>query len=122
MDKEQEKKEYVYNCEKCDFHTNAKSLYEKHLITGKHQTGKRLGRCDKKFTGICPECEYKTDKSTNMTLHMLNNHSTREKRENEFKFYCTLCDFGAFTKLLYDKHLNSEKHKLIENATKANIK
>lgn len=111
--------EYVYNCEKCNFHTNAKSLYEKHLLTGKHKTGQRAERCDKKFTGQCPNCEYHGVTSMNLTMHILNNHSSKEKRENEFKFYCKLCDYGAFAKSLYNKHISSGKHQLVENASKS---
>ena len=36
-----ENKKYKYICEKCELYTNAKSTWEKHLSSGKHQTGKR---------------------------------------------------------------------------------
>ena len=49
-----------------------------------------------------------------MELHLLNNHSTKEERKEKLKYYCELCDFGTFAKSLYDKHTNSEKHKLVE--------
>jgi hypothetical protein len=107
-------KEYKYNCEKCDFHTNANSLYEKHLITGKHKTGQRSGRCDKKLLDKCPECDYTSISNTNMNLHILNNHSSKEKREKELKYYCKNCDYGTFAESMYKKHLESDKHKLIE--------
>ena len=43
-----------YNCDKCDLHTNAKSVWDKHLISGLHLTGKRAVRCDKKVLDKCP--------------------------------------------------------------------
>ena len=42
--------------------------------------------------------------------HKLNEHGTKEQREKEFKFYCKCCDFGSFSKDIYVKHTNSEKH------------
>ena len=109
---------FKYNCDRCDFHTNAKSLYEKHKITGKHMTGKRTERCDKKLLDKCPNCDYTTISNTNMKLHILNNHSTKKERKEKFNYYCEHCDYGSFGKTLYNKHINSEKHKLIENIIK----
>lgn len=42
--------------------------------------------------------------------HKLNEHATKEQREKEFKFYCKCCDVGSFSKDIYEKHTNSEKH------------
>lgn len=107
---------FRYNCDKCDFHTNALSLYEKHLLTGKHKTGKRTQRCDKKMPDKCPNCDYICVNNVIMKQHILNKHSTKDQREKEFKYYCKYCDYGSFAEMLYKKHLNSEKHKLINNA------
>ena len=109
---------YKYICEKCEFYTNAKSTYDKHLLSGKHTTGKRATRCDKKILDKCPNCDYTTKNIKNMELHILNNHATKEERKEKLKYYCDLCDFGTFGKCLYDIHLNSEKHKIIENYVK----
>jgi len=119
MEKE---KEYKYKCEKCNFYTNAFSLYEKHLLTGKHKTGERTKRCDKKLLDKCPECDYTSPNNTIMTQHILNKHSTKEKREKDFKYYCKCCDYGTFAELLHKKHLNSEKHNLIADAISQNKK
>ncbi|ATZ80188.1 hypothetical protein BMW23_0128 [Bodo saltans virus] len=107
---------FIYNCDKCNFHTNANSLYEKHLITGKHKNGYRTVRCDKKFIGKCDECDYKTNNKINMEIHILNNHSTREIRELKYKFYCKYCDYGSFSNTGFQIHIKSKKHILIENA------
>ena len=105
--------EYKYNCEKCNYHTNAKSLYDKHIITGKHLTGKRHERCDKKMIDKCPHCEYKTNTMTNMLQHMLNNHSTKNERKEKFKYYCEYCDYGTFGKKLFENHKLTQKHILV---------
>ena len=46
-----------------------------------------------------------------MKKHRLNEHSTIEEREKEFKFYCICCDFGTFLKQTYEIHNNTNKHK-----------
>jgi hypothetical protein len=104
--------DYKYICEKCELYTNAKSTYDKHLLSGKHLTGKRTTRCDKKILDKCPNCDYITKSITNMNLHILNNHSTKDERKNKFKYYCELCDYGTFGKSLYENHIKSEKHKM----------
>jgi hypothetical protein len=47
----------------------------------------------------------------NFMTHKLNNHSTKEERKKEFKYYCEACDFGVFTESSYEKHKNSLRHK-----------
>jgi hypothetical protein len=113
-------KKYNYNCEDCKFYTNAKSAFDNHLRTGKHLTGKRTTRCDKRNFDKCPHCEYKNTNITNMTQHILNNHSTKEERKTKFKFYCEICDYGTFGKSSYKSHLDSEKHKLVESLVSKN--
>jgi hypothetical protein len=105
-----EKKNFTYNCEKCDFHTNAKSMMDKHLVSGKHTTGVRSVRCDKKLLDKCPHCNYKPNSYINMKQHILNLHSEKEDRKKDFKYYCEKCDFGSFIKQTYNKHLESNKH------------
>ena len=46
-----------------------------------------------------------------MKKHVLNEHSTKEEREKEFKYYCKSCDFGTFSKDTYEVHTNTNKHK-----------
>ena len=41
--------EYKFSCERCNFNTNAKSLYEVHIKSNKHTGKKRETRCDKKL-------------------------------------------------------------------------
>ena len=104
---------YKYICEQCNFNTNSKALWGRHIVTEKHKTGKRKTRSDKKYFGICSFCEYTSPNRTNMKLHILNKHSTTKEKKVGFKFYCKYCDYGGFAKRLYDNHLNTKKHKRI---------
>ena len=112
--------EYKYVCEPCKYKTNYKSQWDKHIETEKHRTGKRKMRSDKKCPDKCPHCDYSNKNNTNMKLHILNKHSTKEERKAGFKYYCEYCDFGNFAKCVYDKHLNSKKHKLIMKIVEEN--
>jgi hypothetical protein len=75
-----DKKAYTYNCDKCSFYTNAKSVWEKHIISGKHQNGERSTRCDKKYPDKCPHCDYVPKSNLSMKQHLLNLHATRDER------------------------------------------
>ena len=58
----------------------------------------------------CSECEYTTINKNNYLTHKLNNHSTKEDRKNQFKYYCETCDFGVFTESTFEKHKNTLRH------------
>ncbi len=103
---------YKFICKKCNFKCYYKSIWDKHCKTTLHKTGKRKIRDDKKLNGKCTRCNYKTLSNTNMKLHMLNYHSTEKERKDKFKYYCDFCKFGTFAKQLYNKHLNTKKHKI----------
>ena len=105
-----ENKEYKYKCVQCNFFTNTKQSYERHINTEKHKTGKRAIRSNKKYPEKCEECNYKPINNKSYIQHKLNYHSTKEERKKEFKFYCEKCDFGTFINKIYENHLNSEKH------------
>jgi len=102
-----------YSCNKCKFYTNYNSLWNRHIKTEKHTTGKRKIRSDRKNPKKCYKCDYVAINNTNMKLHILNNHNTKEERKNGFKCYCQYCDYGTLAKSLYKNHLKTKKHKLI---------
>ena len=106
-----EKNEYKYRCEKCNYYTNAKSGWTKHINSGMHLEGHRATRCDKKLIDKCPKCDYTTKNTIAMDTHILNNHSTNIERKERFKKYCVCCDFGTFSEEHYKKHLETKKHK-----------
>ena len=105
--------EYKYRCNKCNFFTNYKSVWSRHINTELHKTGKKKIRSDKIRIDECPECDYKTKINTNMKQHILINHGTKEDREKEFTYYCKYCDYGTFSKPLYKIHKKSKRHKHI---------
>ena len=101
-----------HKCEKCNISFKFKSQLEKHCKTELHKTGKKKIRSDKKEEFKCEICNlYTTNQQTNLKLHILNNHKTKEERKNEFPYYCELCDSGCIEEKLYKKHLETKKHK-----------
>ncbi len=50
-----------------------------------------------------------------MNTHILNNHSTKEEKKLKYNYYCEYCDYGSFSKPLYEKHIKSNKHQIVEN-------
>ncbi len=99
-----------YNCKKCNYSCNYLSEWNEHLETKKHTGEKRKGRNDKILEEVCKFCLYKPIKTTNMKLHYLNKHATKEERQNGFNFYCDKCDFGCFVNILFSRHLETQKH------------
>ncbi len=112
------KEEYKYVCEKCDYKCRFECEWNKHCITGLHINGKRKTRVDSKGPYKCTDCTYITNNKTTYTQHILNEHSDTEKRKKEFTFYCELCDFGTFSKDIFSKHNETEKHKRRETYIK----
>ena len=84
------------------------SQWNGHINSKKHTGEKRKERCDKILSEKCEYCDYKPTKTTNMKLHYLNNHATKEERQNGFSFYCDKCDFDCFVEVLYTRHLETK--------------
>ncbi len=104
--------EYKFKCDKCEYYTNYKSSYDKHLTSVVHLTGERKVRNDKKDSK-CDKCNYECSSQQALKEHKLNIHSTKEDREREYKFYCKSCDVGKMNEKLFELHLNSNKHKRV---------
>jgi hypothetical protein len=101
---------YKFICDQCNFFTNAKQAFDKHLNTNKHKIGKKATRSDKKYPEKCECCEYRPNSNRNYIQHKLTYHLDKEGKKKEFKFYCEKCDYGIYSDKLYEKHLNSKKH------------
>ena len=87
-----------------------KSQLEKHCKTELHKLVKRKYEAIKKEEFKCEICNlYTTNQQTNLKLHILNNHKTKEERKNENPYYCELCDSGCMEEKLYKKHLETKK-------------
>ena len=106
-----EEKKYKYNCEQCNFNCDTESKWNIHKNTVKHKTGERKKRSDTKDPYECEDCDYKTKNKTTLKQHILNEHSDKNKRESEFRYYCKLCDYGTFSVDLYNFHKSCRKHK-----------
>jgi hypothetical protein len=104
------KETYKYKCVQCDFFTNTKQAYERHIDTDKHNAGGIISRSDKKYPDKCESCDYKPTSNRSYNQHKLNFHSSKEERKEKFKYYCEKCDFGTFIEKSYNNHINSEKH------------
>jgi hypothetical protein len=106
-----EDNKYKFICDKCNYKTNLKSLILQHNETELHKTGER-GKKPIKEKEIfkCSDCEFYSTNKNNYLTHKLNNHSTKEERKKQFKYYCDSCDFGVFTESSFEKHKNSLRH------------
>ena len=106
----------LYKCDKCHYETNIMSSYKKHLESILHKTGKRKIRSDKKQDSYnCDKCDYKSTNEYNYKTHKLNKHLSKDERKKQFKYYCDKCDFGNFSKICYDIHMKTLKHKIKTN-------
>ena len=110
--------EFKYNCVNCNYKCNEKSKWGKHVNTVKHTTGHKKIRSDYKGDKKCNECDYIGKTINNLIEHNLNKHSTIEKREQEFNYYCKLCDYGTLSIDLINNHNNTQKHKRYESFLK----
>jgi ribosomal protein L35 len=102
--------EKKYNCEKCQYKCSYLSEWNEHSTSKKHTGQKRKERSDKILEEQCKFCQYKSTKTTNMKLHILTNHSTKEDRKKRMKYYCDKCDFGTNAEVLFNRHLETQKH------------
>lgn len=103
-------KEYKYICEKCNFKCTYQSVWNNHIKSEIHKTGKRKKRIDCKEPKKCEKCEYETKFNMSMKLHILSDHADLETRKKEYKYYCEICDFGTFVEKDIEKHNNTKKH------------
>lgn len=114
MNEKMEEKKYKYICEKCNYKGNIPSHWEKHINTELHKTGKRKERSDKKEPRKCNLCNYQTMNIVTFKQHILNEHSSLEEREKEFKYYCKYCNFGSFSIDSIEIHNKTKKHQYNE--------
>ena len=103
-------KENEYKCEKCNFLTNKKINYERHLKTEKHMTGIRKKRSDKK-ENKCDICNNIYSSQRSLNEHKLNKHLNKKEKEEKYKYYCKECNVGNIYEINYKEHIKNEKHK-----------
>ena len=102
---------YKYYCEKCNYGTDIRYSLIQHNMTELHKTGERgKKQIKEKEVFECSDCEFETTNKNNYLTHKLNNHSNKEERKKQFKYYCDSCDFGVFTESSFEKHKTSLRH------------
>lgn len=108
-----------YYCEVCKYECKYYSLWIQHKNTIKHNNNGKTVRENKNFCNkSCTKCNYCAKHNEGLRLHYLTKHSNEEEKEKEFTYFCKYCNFGTFKKLLFDLHINTNKHKLIEKQIK----
>lgn len=94
-----------FSCEPCKYKCLYKSEYTKHLHSAKHKRG------GKPMVHKCADCDYITNTSWNLKMHIVNRHMTNDQK-NQLKYYCNICDCLCFSQLYYNKHIDGNAHKL----------
>ena len=120
-----------FNCEECDYKTDIKCNYQKHL--NKHIKKEKIDvfKCDKceyetkikcnyekhykthsmlnKNFFNCEICNYKTYNKSNLTTHLLIHN------ESEEKYKCDECDYKTNYKSNLTKHKNMHNGEVVKN-------
>ena len=100
-------------CEKCNKIFTSNTHLRIHYDTDLHKTGQRKVKSNRKPDLICNICNlYTTRQTTNLKVHILNNHSNLEEKKKGFKFYCEVCNYGIDNENKYLHHLEIIKHKM----------
>jgi hypothetical protein len=94
----------IYKCEECNFTASTPSNFLKHLTSEKH---KRHGE---KKVNKCDICDYVSNSIYNYNVHKITQHGSSEEKKEKCPFYCDICDVGFFSKIFFDKHINSKNH------------
>jgi ribosomal protein L35 len=103
--------ETKYNCEACNYKCIYPAHWKQHIESEKHKNnGIRKTRSDKVLEPKCKHCEYTTNNLTCMKVHCLTQHSSKEERKKEFKYFCDKCDFGTYADILFTRHCETQKH------------
>lgn len=100
-----------YKCMTCNFSCEYLAHWNEHLETKKHKNNGKRVRGDGPKNTLCDICNYNASCNKNLKLHKLLRHGTPDERKKELKYYCDKCDFGTEIKILFERHLETEKHK-----------
>ena len=98
-------------CNTCNFSCLYQSCWDQHIITDKHKNNGKIIR-EKKIKTIhkCSCCDFIAPHNDCLKNHYLSKHASINEKENEFTFYCKLCDFGTYYENVYNKHCKFKKH------------
>ena len=82
-----------------------KAFAQKHKNNGKIIREKKIKTIHK-----CSCCDFIAPHNDCLKNHYLSKHASINEKENEFTFYCKLCDFGTYYENVYNKHCKFKKH------------
>jgi len=108
-----------YECKKCNYISNSKYNYQKHLNTIKHNAPKMLPTSRKNMLDIfhCKKCDYTTHNKQNYQKHIdTKKHNAPQNARSmnkklRFDYICDYCDFKSNNISNYKSHLHTIKHK-----------
>ena len=83
-----------YSCPVCDYWTEIKKDYNKHILTHNNERAH-----------ICPHCEYRASMKTQLLRHIRSKHP-------DTKLQCETCEFSTFLPCDMEKH--QQNHQTIE--------
>ena len=112
--------EYNFVCTKCDYKTEYKSSYEKHLLTTKHQKQTNVQyTCDICLYTTCNKKYYNKHLQTNKHKQMTN-HASHGCNKTE-KYVCKICCAKLSSRQSLHRHkIKCEQHEHLTNGN-ANI-
>jgi hypothetical protein len=95
-----------FNCDVCDFSTHNKTNFKYHLDSKKHKIAIGLEtKKDEVIIHQCNQCEYNSDRTYNLKLHIENIHDNQKIR-------CDYCNKYYKDQDEYDNHLILDSHEL----------
>ena len=65
----------------------------------------------------CKICNHIAKLKTTALIHHLNYHATLKERKEKYKYYCETCNVGYMSKVLYNTHITTKKHRYIVQLT-----
>ena len=100
----------IYTCKCCDYHTNRKSSYDKHLLSNKHKKALEISQSCKKSPKSCTieakSCK-KSPKSCKSEAKSCKINNLSEVSENKPIYTCEYCSKIYKHKQSLDKHIRS---------------
>lgn len=101
-----------FQCEQCHFYTNDLNSYNKHLQTKKHISIYNIDNNSvKQDLNTCPCCEYTNNVRSALRFHIIRHHMNINQQKQLFNFWCNCCEMGYISKVKFDTHMASTRHK-----------
>lgn len=96
------KTKQMYTCETCNYETNRKLNYNRHMVSKKHK--KNIGELSRLHK--CELCDYTSKRPFNVKIHMKTHDEGRR-----YKYHCETCNYKAEDIQHIRNHIKRESHK-----------